>query len=84
LLVSQETGSLRGDDEQTDGPTGTSCRPVQALAVRRARRGRTGPGNVANRRQAVDEREYALKETELREDNHILAEVPILYPEGVQ
>ena len=33
---------------------------------------------VANRRQSGDEREYALKEREQREDNHIPPEVPIL------
>jgi hypothetical protein len=36
---------------------------------------------VANRRQAGDEREYALKEREQREDNHIPPEVPILIME---
>lgn len=36
---------------------------------------------VANRRQAGDVREYALKEKEQREDNHIPAEEPILIME---
>jgi hypothetical protein len=36
---------------------------------------------VANRRQKGDEKEYALKEEEQREDNHIPEEVPILFLE---
>jgi ABC-type multidrug transport system fused ATPase/permease subunit len=36
---------------------------------------------VSNRRQAGDEREYALKEKEQREDNHIPPDVPILFLE---
>jgi hypothetical protein len=36
---------------------------------------------VANRRQAGDKHEYDLKETEQRKDNHIPAEVPIVFLE---
>ena len=36
---------------------------------------------VAHRRQRGDEKEYALKEGEQREDNHIPEEVPILFLE---
>ncbi len=36
---------------------------------------------VANRRQAGDKREYDLKEREQRKDNHILADVPIIFLE---
>ncbi|HZY57887.1 MAG TPA: amino acid transporter, partial [Rubrobacteraceae bacterium] len=36
---------------------------------------------VANRRQAGDEREYASKEKEQREDNHIPEDVPIVFLE---